>query len=165
MSKAFTKDDADTPDVVPMVHLNPGERRLVTWDGFRAMQQELAQLLDEERPRLAGSADLEIQSRLKALDARIASLQARLSVVTPADPPADASRVFFGARVKVRDGSGKVKTWRIVGPDEADAQRGLISVQSPIAKALLGKARGEQVDVELPRGDDELTILDVGYDH
>lgn len=166
MSKAFTRDDVDVPEVVPVLRVDPGQRRLVTWDGYRQMQQELSRLMDDERPGLLRHSEaLEFQSRLRELDTRIAMLQARLSVVTPAEPPADTERVYFGARVRVRDESGAVKTWRIVGPDEADAARGLISVQSPISRALLGKAAGDEVDVELPRGDDVLTILSVTYDH
>jgi len=160
MSKAFTKDDADAPEVVPFVHVAPGERRLVTWDGYRAMQQELARLQEQERPQ---DASLEARAQGAARDARITLLQARLAAATPAQPPADQTRVFFGARVTLRDSKGNMKRWRIVGPDEADAPAGLISVESPLARAILGQAVGGEVDVELPRGEDVITVLDIAY--
>jgi transcription elongation factor GreB len=66
--------------------------------------------------------------------------------------PADASRVYFGAWVEIADESGESKTYRIVGADEADASRGYISVDSPLARALLKQAKGDVVKVRLPAG-------------
>jgi transcription elongation factor GreB len=64
--------------------------------------------------------------------------------------------------VKLRDEGGRESSWRIVGPDEADAKARRLSVSSPLARALLGKEAGETVAVELPRGPAEYEILDVG---
>ncbi|MEW5852730.1 MAG: GreA/GreB family elongation factor [Myxococcota bacterium] len=164
MSKAFTREDAETPEPLPLpLRLEPGEKRLITADGYRAMQQELAQLLEERPALVALGSGLEALARLRDVDARIQVLNARLSQLTVADPPADEGRVYFGAYVTVRDGRGKTLRFRLVGPDEVDATRHFISVQSPLARALLGRSPGEVVDVELPRGDEELTVLSVSY--
>ncbi|MGH8457431.1 MAG: GreA/GreB family elongation factor, partial [Stenotrophobium sp.] len=77
--------------------------------------------------------------------------------------PADTSRVFFGAWVEVVDEEGNSRIYRIVGADEADVAQGWISVDSPVARALLGRRAGEQVSVQLPRGAQQLELLRIWY--
>jgi len=77
--------------------------------------------------------------------------------------PADAKRVFFGAWIEIGDDKGESKTYRIVGPDETDASKGLISVDSPLARALLKRAEGEVVTAQLPGGETEFEIVKVSY--
>ena len=73
-------------------------------------------------------------------------------------------KVVFGATVKIADAeSGKESRYQIVGEDEADSKRGLISINSPIARALIGKKAGEVVEVQAPGGVRELEILGVEY--
>ena len=67
----------------------------------------------------------------------------------------------FGCYVVLRDETGKETEWRIVGPDEADAKERRLSVASPLARELLGKAPGDTVSLELPRGTMELAVVAV----
>jgi transcription elongation factor GreB len=77
--------------------------------------------------------------------------------------PADANKVFFGAWVEIVDDNNDTKTYRIVGADETDASKGLVSVDSPLARALLKRAEGEVVTVRLPGGEAEIEIVAVRY--
>jgi transcription elongation factor GreB len=70
----------------------------------------------------------------------------------------------FGAWVRVDDGDGEERVYRLVGPDEADAPRGLISVEAPLGRALLGRAEGDVVRFERPAGVLEVTIVDVSWE-
>lgn len=74
------------------------------------------------------------------------------------------SRIMFGARVKVVDEETNDETgYQIVGPEEADIQAGLLSIQSPLTQALLGKEAGENVEVTTPRGVRYFEIVEVRY--
>lgn len=77
--------------------------------------------------------------------------------------PDDPSRVFFGAWVTVTDDEAREQRYRIVGPDEIDAKQRLISIDSPLARALLGKSVDDCVDVLLPDGTVSLEIADISY--
>ncbi len=77
--------------------------------------------------------------------------------------PADTSQVFFGAWVRLEDEEGAVSEYRIVGPDEFDSAKGLISMDSPMAKALMKKTEGDEVVVKRPKGDTLFTIVTVQY--
>ena len=71
--------------------------------------------------------------------------------------------MFFGAWCTVEDEDGSEKTYRIVGADESDLEKGYISMDSPVARALLGKREGDSLTIKVPRGDVEYTILSVKY--
>jgi len=91
-------------------------------------------------------------------------LRKRLDELRPVPTRADdPGRVFFGATVSLAEPGGCQTRYRIVGADETDAGRGWISVDSPVARALLGKAVGEEVSVRTPTGDRLLEIVDVEY--
>jgi transcription elongation factor GreB len=75
----------------------------------------------------------------------------------------DENRVYFGAWVSLEDEEGQETTYRIVGPDEADVRAGRLSVESPLARALLGRQVGESVQFERPRGTVEYTVTRVTY--
>ena len=103
--------------------------------------------------------------RLREIDRRIRYLTKRLdSLIVATASPEQQGRVFFGAWVTVEDDDGKLQTWRIVGSDEFDIRQGMISVESPIAKALLGKSEGDTVVVHRPKGECELTIVGIRYE-
>jgi transcription elongation factor GreB len=142
VSKAFTSEE--TPETGPVVRppprLAPGEVRYVTPEGLAALRSRRAALPPSD-PRGA------------ALDATMATL----TVLGPASAPEGV--VAFGTWVTVEDGTGARTTWRLVGPDEADARRGLLSVHAPVAVALLGRGVGDAVVVERPGGAIELTVL------
>jgi transcription elongation factor GreA len=85
----------------------------------------------------------------------------------PETPPVEQLRgegkVRLGASVKLEDDGGKEIEYRLVTPDEADPAHGAVSVASPLGRALLGKAAGDEVTVERPRGAAEYTIVSVYY--
>jgi len=182
MSKAFTKED-DAPDPgTPRRLPSPlpaGAKNYITPEGAARLRQELDRLTDVERPAAAstGSAATGASAsstahaaassdRLQAIDARIEHLRRSLeTAVVVAPPKGDVDVVRFGAVVDVRvQPDGERARYRIVGIDEADAERGWISWVSPIAKALLGKRAGDVALVTLPAGERVLELMSIGYE-
>jgi transcription elongation factor GreA len=100
------------------------------------------------------------------IEGRIADLEGKLSnaqIIDPRTLDADG-RIVFGATVELEDAeSGDSVTYQIVGDDEADIKQGMISVSSPIARALIGKYAGDSVDVQAPGGVRQYEVLDVEY--
>lgn len=153
--------------------------RYMTREGFEAIRKELDLLWTEERPRIVrevtDAAELGDRSenaayiygkkRLREIDSRMRYLKNKLEGIVVVDvatlPP--STRVKFGAVVVVESEDGKRNTWRLVDKDESDAQRGRISVQSPIGRALLGREAGDCATVEVPKGTVELEIVEVRY--
>ncbi|MDX1626401.1 MAG: transcription elongation factor GreB [Wenzhouxiangellaceae bacterium] len=150
----------------------------VTAEGLRRLKAELKGLFRDRRPEvvraLAAAAaegdrseNAEYTYRKKQLgeiDRRIRYLQRRIDELRPvADTPDDPARVFFGAHVEVEDADGSRHRYRIVGADEIDAERAWISVDSPLARGLLGKAVGDEAVIETPSGTRSLRIVDVDY--
>jgi transcription elongation factor GreB len=149
VSKAFTSEE--TPDEAPLVRspprLAPGEVRWVTPEGQAALRLALATAR---------------QARTPDGDARAALLEATLAVLTVLGPEgAPEGEVAFARWVTVEDEEGHRTTWRIVGPDEADARRGLLSAHAPLARALLGRRAGDEVEVARPGGARRLTVVAV----
>jgi transcription elongation factor GreB len=102
------------------------------------------------------------RARVTELEARVGVAEATLAALTVLGPEAaKEGEVAFGTWVTVEDGDGARTTWRVVGPDEADARRGRLSVLSPVGRALLGRTLGETVEVERPGGKVELTVVAV----
>jgi transcription elongation factor GreB len=179
MSKAFVREDeaAEEPEgEEPRFAAGP---RYITPAGRRRLEAELERLWRIERPKVthevAEAAALGDRSenaeyiygkrRLREIDRRVRHLTKlieKLTVVT--ETPGDRERVFFGAWVTVEDEMGQTATYRLVGPDETDAQDGRISIESPVARALLGKRVGDDVVVRRPRGESELVITAVRYE-
>jgi len=156
----------------------PKSSGYITPEGARKMRDELEQLWSVERPRVTQEvADAAAQGdrsenaeyiygkrRLREIDRRVRFLSKRLDeVVVVSEPPSDPSRVFFGAWVKLEDEDGDEAEYRIVGPDEFDLDRGWISLDSPVAKALMGKREGDEVIVRRPKGEVTYTVLEVRY--
>ncbi|MBS3743096.1 MAG: transcription elongation factor GreB [Wenzhouxiangellaceae bacterium] len=104
------------------------------------------------------------KKQLGEMDRRIRYLGKRIDEVRPVGSiPPDPDRVFFGAWVTVEDADGSESTYRIVGADEIDSDRNWISVDSPLARGLLGKSLDEEVVVETPAGRRTLVIAAVDY--
>jgi len=104
------------------------------------------------------------KKQLREIDARIHHLKNRLEHIVVVDsPPGNESQVFFGAWVRLADEEGTASMFRIVGPDEFDAAKNLISMDSPMAKALMKKTEGDEVVVKRPKGDAVFTIVCVQY--
>lgn len=150
----------------------------ITAEGYQRLKDEHDQLWRVRRPEVvralaAAAAEgdrsenaeyIYRKKELREIDRRLRYLQTRIPELRVVDkPPADASRVFFGAWVELEDAEGQLKTYRIVGGDEIDARRGWISVDSPLARVLLKKQEGESVTAQLPGGEFELAITAVRY--
>jgi len=102
--------------------------------------------------------------RLREIDRRVRFLRKRLDGMTVVDkPPSDRKRVFFGAWVTLEDAEGKESVYRIVGPDEFDMADGYISMDAPLARALMRKALDDEVTVDLPGGARTLVIVAIRY--
>ncbi len=170
MSKAFTReenDGPDLPDLPPPVSILPeGARNYITAAGAEKLREELTELVNVQRPALVGATDdPDAKRQLAALDQRIFLLEQSLQsaeVVVP--PEGDAETVRFGATVTVRDRSGEESIYRIVGVNETDFDRGWVSWQSPIARALLNGKLGERVPFQFPSGEEELEIRAIDYE-
>jgi transcription elongation factor GreB len=156
----------------------PASSRYITSEGAAKLRAELHHLWAVERPRVtqqvADAAALGDRSenaeyiygkrRLREIDRRLEFLAKRLDqveVVTGA--PADGHRIAFGAWVEVEDEDGEAATYRIVGADEFDPKQGWISIDSPVARALIGKRLGDDVVVHRPKGAVTLTVTAVRY--
>jgi transcription elongation factor GreB len=151
----------------------------ITAEGHRKLNEEFERLLRVERPKVVkGVADAAAEGdrsenaeyiygkkKLREIDKRIEFLTKRLDKLTVVTdvPPDGTTKIFFGAWVELEDEDGKVSTYRIVGADESDADRGFISIDSPVARALLGKNVGGEVTVRRPKGEVTFTILTVRY--
>jgi transcription elongation factor GreB len=166
-------DDDDARDALR------GRRNYITRQGYAARQEELRQLLRVERPRVvevvswaAGNGDrsengdyLYGKKRLREIDRRIRFLTKRLEIAEIVDPLLQTNReqVFFGARVTYATPDGAEKTVTIVGEDEADSDRGLISWISPVATALIKAYEGDEVALRTPAGRVLLTVRAIDY--
>jgi transcription elongation factor GreB len=152
MSRAFVDESAsesrenDAPEL--KIPLPAGAKNYVTPEGASRLRSELEGLLAIAPPRLQ-----EVDRRIEYLT-RMRSL---MEVVAPVG--ADPQRVVFGTFVTVREGGGARRVYRIVGVDESDPVRGWVSWISPLARALVGKRKGEEALVKLPAGEEPLTIL------
>lgn len=104
------------------------------------------------------------KKQLGGIDRRLRYLGKRIDSMKIVDrPPADTSVVRFGARVSLDSSLEGCVTYRIVGVDEIDAKQGFISIDSPVARALLGKHVGDRIEVELPENPVRLEVLGIQY--
>lgn len=158
---------------------------LITRAGHDRLKAELDQLWRVRRPEVVRalsaaaaegdrSENAEYTYRKKQLgeiDRRVRYLGKRLTQLKVVDAvPADPQRVYFGATVGLERLDGPageppspVPRYRIVGPDETDAGRGWISIDSPLARALLGKRLDDEFEVRLPAGLARFAIIDITY--
>jgi transcription elongation factor GreB len=105
------------------------------------------------------------KKELREIDRRIRYLQKRLpSLTVVRELPGNRDRVFFGAWITLEDEDGKESTFRIVGADEIDTQQGWISVDSPMARALLKKSLDDEVTVATPSGPTTWFVIGVRYE-
>jgi transcription elongation factor GreB len=159
----------------------PGEKAtaLITREGHARLKAELDDLWRVRRPEvvraLAAAAaegdrseNAEYTYRKKQLgeiDRRVRYLSKRLEALRVVDTaPSDREAVFFGAEVEIEDATtGETHRYRIVGPDETDAKLGWISVDSPLARAMLKKRIDDEFEATLPSGAARYFIVDVKY--
>jgi len=104
------------------------------------------------------------KKELRELDRRIRYLQKRLPDLKVVDQiPANTNRVFFGATVHLEDENDSTSVYRIVGPDEFDREAHFISIDSPLARALLKRELGDEVEVTVPGGNHTYLITGITY--
>ena len=150
----------------------------ITPEGESALKEELRNLWQLRRqevvPALQAAAAegdrsenaeyIYRKKQLGEIDRRVRYLSKRLDVVEVVRlKPPDRGKVHFGATVTLEDASGKEVVYRIVGADEIDPRKGYISVDSPVARSLLGRSIDDEVQVELPEGPSAVMILHVEY--
>jgi len=155
----------------------PGSK-FITPQGHDRLTAEFEQLWRIERPQVtqavseaAAQGDRSENAeytygkkRLREIDRRVRFLRKRLEGMVVVDrPPADPQRVFFGAHVTLEDEAGHEVRHRIVGPDEFDRAPGYISMDAPLARALLGKRLDDEVSVATPHGERRWIITDIAY--
>jgi len=105
------------------------------------------------------------KKQLREIDRRIRYLQKRLDeVIIVERPPDDPTRIFFGAWVELEDDQGTNAVYRIVGPDELDLKKGCISIDSPLARALLKKGVDDEVTLVVGDLSTRYTIIAIRYD-
>ncbi|MGH8135736.1 MAG: transcription elongation factor GreA [Steroidobacteraceae bacterium] len=156
-------------------------RAPITLRGAEQLRTELRKLKAEDRPAIIRAiadarshGDLSENAEYHAareqqgfIEGRINEIEKRLANAQVIDPAAlpDSGKVVFGATVELApiDGGAEVR-YQIVGDDEADIRRGLISINSPIARALIGKKPGDEVEVAAPGGVHSFEILAVGLE-
>lgn len=172
MSRAFLKDDAvqDAVLIPPRAPLPAGTPNLVTADGLAKLQAERetfeverSRVLAKKAPEQDRTRSLnEINGRMRLLDDRIASAR----VVRPSDQP--PGEVRFSARVRLRTVKGPrqglVRSFRLVGVDEADPSAGLVAFTAPIARAITGLRVGDSAPFRTPAGEEVLVVEDIAYD-
>jgi transcription elongation factor GreB len=152
---------------------------LITRAGHERLKTELDHLWRERRPEvvraLAAAAaegdrseNAEYTYRKKQLgeiDRRVRYLGKRLeSLKIGPDAPTDRQAVYFGAWILLEDEAGKEHRYRIVGPDETDAPQGWISIDSPLARAVLRKRVDDEFSAELPGGRATFVVVEVSYE-
>jgi transcription elongation factor GreB len=104
------------------------------------------------------------KKQLREIDRRVRFLRQRLDNITVVDRvPSNPGRIYFGAWVELEDEQGNIHKYRIVGPDEFDPERGYISMDSPVAKALMKKTVDDEITVITPQGEKVMTIISVNY--
>jgi transcription elongation factor GreA len=152
----------------------------ITARGAEKLKAELARLKSVDRPAvilaikearekgdLSENAEYDAaRERQGFIEGRIAELESKLAVLQIIDPTRvdAAGRIVFGATVELEDQkSGETVKYQIVGDDEADIRQGLVSVSSPIARALIGRSEGDMAEVAAPAGKREFAIVSVVY--
>jgi transcription elongation factor GreB len=156
-------------------------KNYITPGGIKRLKNEALYLIDTERPALvkvvhwaASNGDrsengdyIYGKKKLREIDKRMRLLTKKLDSAVVIDPAEreQTDQVFFGATVSFQKSQKDLETVSIVGVDEADAKKNLISWISPLAKALLKSRPGDRVYLETPGGNEALDVIDVLYQH
>ena len=157
---------------------SPRGSAYITAAGFKRMKDEVTQLWKVERPivtqavhEAAKNGDrsengdyIYGKKRLREIDSRVRFLSKRMEVLTVVDRlPEDQSKVFFGAWVTLEDEDGEEQTYQIVGPDEFNVAERKLSMDSPLAKAMMGKRLDDEIVLRKPEGEELYYITAIAY--
>jgi transcription elongation factor GreB len=150
----------------------------ITPEGEKKLREEVHQLWKIERPQVTAVVHEAAKNgdrsengdyiygkrRLREIDSRVRFLTKRLEVLEVVDRiPSEQNKIYFGAWVTVEDQNDDMHIYRIVGPDEFDVSQGKLSMDSPLAKALLGKRVDDDIVINSPNGQREFYIAKVSY--
>lgn len=165
-----------------MGRYRPPRRRgstYITPEGEQALRDELHQLWKVERPVVTSAVHEAAKNgdrsengdyiygkrRLREIDSRVRFLNKRLDELEVVDrAPDNRDKIFFGCRVTLEDEQGAEVSWRVVGPDEFDLAAGKLSMDSPLARAMLGKGLDDEIIVQSPSGEQVYYVLDINYE-
>ena len=154
------------------------EKIPMTRTGHLALEAELKQLKSVERPTIIQAiaearelGDLKENAEYHSarekqgfIEGRIKELEAILSLVEVIDPSSLSGSIKFGATVTLVDeDTDEEKTWQIVGEHEANIEKGLLNMKSPLARSLIGKEEGDSVEVRTPGGERSYEVLSIEY--
>jgi transcription elongation factor GreA len=158
--------------------MGPMEKIPMTRGGHAALDAELKQLKSVERPAVIRAiaearehGDLSENAEYHAarekqsfIEGRIKELEATLSLAEVIDPAKLSGAIKFGATVTLVDeDTDEKKTYQIVGEPEADIEHGRLNIRSPLARALIGKAEGDSVEVKTPGGDRSYEVVSIRF--
>ncbi len=156
----------------------PPSAKYITPEGEKAMQAELHQLWKVERPVITQSVSeaaaqgdrsenaeyIYGKKRLREIDSRVRYLNKRLEEMTVvSQPPTNQDKIYFGAIVTLEDEEQNTLKYKIVGPDELDPQKGHISIDAPLGRALLAKEVDNEIEIESPNGRKAYYVLAIEY--
>ena len=142
------------------------------------MKAELQQLWKVERPVITQSVSeaaaqgdrsenaeyIYGKKRLREIDSRVRYLSKRLEEMTVVSkPPTNQNKIYFGAVVTLEDQDANAHKYKIVGPDELDPQKGHISIDAPLGRALLGKEVDSEIEIDSPQGHKVYYVLGIEY--
>ena len=150
-------------------------RKPITLHGKNLLEMELKHLIEVERPKIIAAiesarshGDLSENADYAAAKERQSHIEGRISNISQTLTEAEvidtsqikSQKITFGAYVKLTDEAGKTVTYQIVGEDEADVNKGKISINSPLARSLIGKHKGEEFEFHNIRGEKVYEIQD-----
>jgi transcription elongation factor GreB len=153
-----------------------GKPGYITPGGYRRFEEEADRLWNVDRPKMAKAVEVAAaegdrsenaeyqygKQRLAEIDRRLRFLGQRLKVLTIVDEkPPDDGRVYFGSWVTIEAEDGDTRTYRIVGPDETDAAKKWISMDSPVGMSLLSRQLGDEITLRRPKGEVTCEIIEV----
>ena len=165
MSRAFVKElDGDQAGDDAIERPQSEHPNYITSAGLKRLKDNLEVLRKLYRELKLNEDELASKNRLKKIEADLRYLEKRIQCAIPVDVALQAATdIRFGATVNLLDENDRHNSFTIVGEDEADPDRGLLSWVSPLARELIGKKTGDVVFWKKPSGDQELEIMDFKY--
>lgn len=172
MSRAFVSEDSGSDEAddladIPLP-LPPGSKNYMTSEGAARLSTELRELAERALPRARAALAASSRDDPAAAIRKVSEIERRLTylgrmeaLLEVVQEPASRDRVVFGLSVRVEEGNGAERVYRIVGADESDPERGLLSWASPVARSLIGKRVGDLAIAALPGGERRMRVLEI----